>query len=774
MIARSQMLPISISGRIDRNQIVSRKSRRPPSNLHSNRLPNGGPTSYDLPLEARRLGREVRKTSRFAAGIYGLTVLSISFVSCSKKDIVDEAKASGKTPADFSQITADVFKPMDGGIQLSPEEIMGCNAWILWSAGNEHFWNLVAQDSFGLMDLLKTLDNRKYPRGERFNTLGLINEPGFGAPGKPDEFGLMLDEQIAPEPADIDEKICGKPSGVVGFRLFRNPEFKEEARRKWDGNRFMNDPTDYNDKNLVRPYRVGVACASCHVAPNPDRPPSDPNNPRWENLASAIGNQYLSEGKVFACNVEKGGFFYEELAAQPRGTSDTSRIATDHINNPNAINPIFLLAERERIAATETLGPHLLASLASLGQEHEMPVPHILTDGADSVGVPGAALRVYANIGMFSEYWLTRHNPLIGLTPQQPFETGYAHENSVFWQATEQRVGKIAAFFRKLQPFHLVDAPGGKDFITSDDAVMTQGKRVFAENCASCHSSKQPPPGLDPRSPEGKAWFCEAVMKPDFLKDNFLSNERRYPLTTIKTNSARAFGTNAMAGHIWDNFSSQTYKDLSPPAAMEFYNPFAPADPIKFRPKDKHTGPGYYRVPSLISIWSSAPFLHNNALGKFTGDPSVAGRMAAFDDATEKLLWPAKRLGKDSIWRTQEDCTLRLRKEFVPEPLRVLSDADGYLKIGLIPKGTPINLIANLDPDASQWVALEVKLSEALLTIHTHKLSLEASAKELLKAVPELLAANKCPDFIEDEGHYFGMDLPDADKRALIEYLKRF
>jgi hypothetical protein len=60
------------------------------------------------------------------------------------------------------------------------------------------------------------------------------------------------------------------------------------------------------------------------------------------------------------------------------------------------------------------------------------------------------------------------------------------------------------------------------------------------------------------------------MMKPDFLKDNFLSNERRYPLTTIETNSARAFGTNAKSGHLWDNFSSQTYKDLSPPAELEF------------------------------------------------------------------------------------------------------------------------------------------------------------------------------------------------------------
>ena len=35
-----------------------------------------------------------------------------------------------------------------------------------------------------------------------------------------------------------------------------------------------------------------------------------------------------------------------------------------------------------------------------------------------------------------------------------------------------------------------------------------------------------------------------------------------------------------------------------------------------------------------------------------------------------------------------------------------------------------------------------------------------------------LYELNSCPDFIEDKGHYFGTDLPDADKRALIEYLK--
>src|SRR5436190_1643642 len=631
------------------------------------------------------MNRKPRNLNYLARAIVITLATLFIFPACrhekEKTLIQDEPKLAGKTTADFPQITADVFKPMDGGIELTQDEIMGRNAWNLWSGGNEHFWNRVSQDSYGLLDLLKMLDNRTYQRGERFKTLGLANEPGFRAATKPDpEFGLWLDEQVTPEPAGIDEKVYGKPSGVLGFRLFPNPEFNDDARKKWDGNRFATDPTCYNNNKLVRPYRVGVACGACHIAPLPTRPPADPENPAWENLASAIGNQYINEGKVFGPNVTKGGLFYEMLAAQPRGTSDTSRIATDHINNPNAINPIFLLGERER----------------------------------------------------------------------------------------------IAAFFRKLNPFRLADAPGGADLISHDDAVMARGKTVFAESCARCHSSKQPPGSTDPQSAEGIAWFRAEVMKPDFLENNFLSNEKRYPLSVIKTNAARALGTNAKAGHVWDNFSSQTYKELSPVDELDFYNPWDENAPIKFRLKDHDVGPGYYRTPSLVSLWSSAPFLHNNMLGTFTGDPSVEGRLRAFNDAAEKLLWPEKRLGKDSIWRTQNDCGLHIRKEFVPDPLRVLAEADGYINLAFIPKGTPINLIANLQPTLLEAPLLLAKAKAAFLKIHAENLSGDAAKEELRKLVPDLLKVNNAPDFIEDEGHYFGTDLPDTDKRALIEFLKTF
>lgn len=32
--------------------------------------------------------------------------------------------------------------------------------------------------------------------------------------------------------------------------------------------------------------------------------------------------------------------------------------------------------------------------------------------------------------------------------------------------------------------------------------------------------------------------------------------------------------------------------------------------------------------------------------------------------------------------------------------------------------------------------------------------------------------ANRCPDFLENQGHYFGATLSASDKQALTEYLK--
>jgi hypothetical protein len=58
-------------------------------------------------------------------------------------------------------------------------------------------------------------------------------------------------------------------------------------------------------------------------------------------------------------------------------------------------------------------------------------------------------------------------------------------------------------------------------------------------------------------------------------------------------------------------------------------------------------------------MWATAPYLHNNALG-WRERPSVRGRMLAFYDGVEKLLWPERRLGVQSIIVTSIDTELRI------------------------------------------------------------------------------------------------------------------
>src|SRR5205085_4763742 len=144
-----------------------------------------------------------------------------------------------------------------------------------------------------------------------------------------------------------------------------------------------------------------------------------------------------------------------------------------------------------------------------------------------------------------------------------PVDVDTLQRTSATWNWSEERSPALAKYLIKVaQPLLLRNAPGGPDILkkTPPDQ-LNRGKIVFAENCARCHSSKQPPENVDPKSPAGTDWFVKQLMDdPNFFSQNFLADERRKPVNEIGTNSTRASATNAMGGHIWDNFSSQTYK----------------------------------------------------------------------------------------------------------------------------------------------------------------------------------------------------------------------
>jgi hypothetical protein len=751
-------------------------------------------------------------------------------------------------PPYWKETSVDVFPGMDG-FTLDPskpaekEALRGRIVWNLWVGDSGLMWDWLAQNGFGTADLLKTVDSRRRP--SRFKDVGIINQPGFMQATKPDRFGLFLD---VPNPNDpdgrfddsVDYNTYGRSSGVVGLRISDNPNFSGAAREAWMGHvqadgvnhDFYENPKYYNDPKLVRPYVVGMACSLCHVSFDPVRPPKDVNNPKWENLNDYVGAQYFNVTEFFVPRLVTGGtngtpisiadpdpssFIWQLIHTSRPGALDTSFIATDYLNNPGTMNGVFNVAGRLERAAkgVTTSGPYdpMIEQLKGgaldlkwLAVDHGQLVPRVLKQGDDSVGFEGALSRVYVNIGHAWPQWRQHFRPLVGgpllknpsLASQSPVTVREMQENSPSWNWSEDRSHALAVYFiNYAKPLLLKDAPGGDKHLTKDQNLLNQGKRVFADNCAACHSSKQP--SFDPFDANGditegaKAWFRNAVMTPEFWEGNFLSDERRHPVTQIGTNANRAAATNAMRNHIWDNFSSETYKNLPKVPAYQVANPFDPSKPLTVDIEGK--GPGYYRPPSLISLWSSAPYLHNNTVGR---DPmeitqnrvDVDARIEAFNEGIKKMLWMDDEHPRgDLVWRTTVKSTINIPMAYLPDELAKIvrrhhSEAINReldsLQLGPIPEGTPINLISNtnLDPglgNAYKRIKLAADVIGVLKRIKKESLN-DAQAKALMaeKLVPRFLELNKCPDFYEDKGHAFGKNLPAADKLALIELLKTF
>jgi hypothetical protein len=784
--------------------------------------------------------------------------------------IQDEAMHAGRTAGSFKAATEDYFHDMDGGLTLTPTEIQGRNTWNVWTGGNDRFWDGMTATTFGAFDLLKIISsspNQKYDRDSRWNYLGLVNEPCFSKPvaPDPDHFGLWLDKRDGSCPADPFSNATkypgvkigargttvpigsyyGDPTGILGLRLFTNPDFDEEAKRNWDPVRYYTDEKYYDDPKLVRPYRVGMSCGFCHIGPSPIHPPADPAHPAMADLSSTVGAQYMWVDRLFIYDSRASNFFFQLVHTYRPGAMDTSLVSTDGINNPRTMNAIYELGPRLQ-QATRWGQEHLAGGELNNKQFNDYTkdpaltrffhppnavlTPRVLKDGADSVGALGALNRVYLNIGLFSEEWLTHFNAVIGGKPITPIEINTAEKNSPYWKATETQTPATALFFLKAaRPDHLRDAPGGTKYLDADQAVLDRGKTVFADTCARCHSSKLPTPAvaLDPGGCAGanylscwnKYWNwtqtdefkkkMEAIVHaPNFLDGNYLSSEARIPVTLLQTNACSPLATNALRGNIWDNFSSEDYKNLPSVGDVTVHDPFTG------RPYQWHMpagGRGYTRVPSLISAWSTAPFLLNNTVGPFDQSPSVDARMRVFQASIEQMLWPEKRdrdpvLGDavpGVIDRTTVRSWITIPAAYVPEILRPAGglanrvlpqfiNQSGDITIGPIPAGVPVNLLSNIQLLAETDNIIDqlqhVKKLLALLDALAQDLSgapADATDADLREKFSNLaapmLALSKCPDFVVNRGHYFGTGriqgepaLSNDDKRALIAFVKTF
>lgn len=744
-------------------------------------------------------------------------------------------------------------------------ERRGRDLWIFWSGGNQKFYRRLQQiaghsparlsvDFYRLLELSPQ---------DRWEKLGLINEPNFKPAKNADQYGLRLDrwqgDPLGYSPNDYYsndydlERYWGEPTGVIGLRKFKNPLFdaKNWSRDKYDRNPGLVEP----------PYLVGITCAFCHMGFDPVNPPDDPAHPRWENLSASIGNQYFREGSLFfgagkivGGNAHKGqglqpdSFLWHYGDTQQPGTSETSRFTYDFLNNPNTINSFAWFGNRRTFRETDMAG-------------HGQTVLHILKDGADSVSPKVALMRVFLNTGSESEY-LLQHlwNPLTGRVAQpinidelrhnldapalksliehypEPY---YKDSVGTDWQNTEARIDDLLAYLKSYGPSRLKDHPLGKSLLSKNTGLIQRGKQVFATECARCHSSKQPPANWC--AADQQTWFRQQVAQPEFWDGNVLTDDRRYSVTELGTNMARALGTNALSGDVWANFSSREYKFLPQIAPQVFEYPTSSGKSLRVEFQAPGGGRGYYRTPSLLSMWATAPYLHNNSVGDYDNDPSITGRMEQFESGVRELLWPELRVKNPKIKRVSQAAGLQIGEAPLIETIlhRILIDlgtgevrdvllhegwppaavevfttrlreameqvaqdwTDPELRTGLqkrlqklvhelvhkqfsnpaeatkielailyviqkwqaqldlkIPAGTPVNLLMNQNMSKFPW------LSAALLQ---HRRDPETLFQRLLEL-------SDCPDLIENRGHYYGSELSDADKNALIVLLRTF
>jgi hypothetical protein len=632
----------------------------------------------------------------------------------------------------------------------------GRDVWFKGTFGNQ-------DENYLLQSRVVGKDHMYYPwldtrtRSERFTKWGLINDPDCT---EGDASTNWYDK-------------CQDPhsSGVLGYRKYYADPIKDK-----DGKVIYNPQTAAYSKDEIaknKRFVIGHPCVQCHVGFDPTNPPENPNEPTWSNLTATIGNQHIVQPDAFFLGAPESSPARQVLKGGRLGTIDTSLVASDWMNNPGTQNNIMDF-HNKRIFSHEMKDP-------VTGKISTANTRHVLKGAEDSVGEHLALIRVYVNIGMCTEECWTPNFPYPGRmigrgTEQSPMRIMQCAAECDPWNYADAKMDDLAAFLITGGPTYLMaskdkDGKAGSEFI--DTKVVPRGREVFAQECATCHSTKMAPANIrNDKIALGKFYEGHVFGKEDYWtmeyseaerndpkfiarylsKDasgklrpkqfaekgvfgqDWLGNDERTPFNIIGTNFCRALHDNHNKGHIWEEFSSETYKNSpSPGSVPRVLNRMIPfIGGMKVGEKKVEGGPGYMRNISLLSVWATAPFMHNNAIGEVTylpdGSPdyTVAGRIKQFENSFAELMTSDNP--KDEKHRPQKISVTTEDTKITPR-----EDMQGWPKIP-IKKGTPVANIASVNPHNPLFMG--------------------------------------CSDIVENNGHQFGVDLSKEDKYALREFLK--
>ncbi|MGH8530321.1 MAG: hypothetical protein ACRETN_10890 [Nevskiales bacterium] len=640
--------------------------------------------------------------------------------------------------------------------QLREQARRGRDVWFKGTFGNQDEEYIHTARTVGYENIwYPWMDTRT--RKERFTKWGMLNDPDCT---EGDASTHWYDR--CPDPHS---------SGVLGYRKYFADPVKDESGQ------VVFDPASspYREDELKKNmrYLLGGACVQCHVAFDPTNPPTNPNEPKWENIDGLIGNKYTNQPQQYLQGLPADSFIHQVLRGGRVGTVDTSLQPNDFQHNPGTQNNIMDFMNR---LVHEHTMKHPITGELKKGKTQ-----NVLKGGEDSVGDHLALIRVYVNIGMCTEECWVPNFPVPGSffgekSHQRPFRISQCYKDCEAWNHADAKILDLAAFLVTGGPAYLmnakdVDGTPGSRFV--DVAKAPLGHKVFSRECAVCHSSFMPPDSIksdkdaleefyrghvfgkedywqrefDPaqvESPEFKTRYlaqdATGKLRPkqfaekDIYGQDWLGNDEPTPFNVIGTNMCRAMHDNHNEGHIWEEFSSEDYKKRASPGTVpRVLNRMVPGlGGRRFGEKKIEGGPGYLRNVSLLSIWSHAPFLHNNAIGEMTTlqdgtlDTSVAGSVKQFEMAFEELMMSDNQAinphRAEKITVTDRDIKLAPRE-----------DGKGPIKLP-VKTGTPIAYFTSSD---------------------THRPLFQ-----------------KCDDLVENKGHQFGIDLSPADKLALREFLK--
>ena len=263
--------------------------------------------------------------------------------------------------ASFPAADEDYFHDMDGGAALTPDAVKGRNTWIVWTGGNDRFWDEISTKSVGTLDLLKTISSHpalKFSRDNRWQYLGLVNEPCFEKATGPRSGPFRSLARQAPrrlpagpvrERAEISRasrsaraaRTCrsapttATPRASSACGCSRTRPSTRRRPRSGTPSATMNDPSYYNIEGPGEaiPRRHVVRLLPCR--PEPDSIRRRTRSTRSGKTSSSnVGAQYFWVDRIFIWEPDPSSFVYQLFHTSRPGALDTSLVSTRQHQQP--------------------------------------------------------------------------------------------------------------------------------------------------------------------------------------------------------------------------------------------------------------------------------------------------------------------------------------------------------------------------------------------------------------------------------------------------------